>query len=183
MPGRKRQRTAKNDATSVKKAKLYTMAEKIGDKDETRAPMEFEDPVVFLERMRKECPNILSLMNAKQAKLLAKSPDQSYERKDVNEEYLKDMAAYYGAMQKVEDAQQAMRNSLLTPQLKTEEVDVEGFEKQTECLKKVKDGGRGLCKSWVFSGLVCTSSAWDFAPRMCKVLLHSQTSFLWEIVC
>ena len=147
MPGRKRQRIAKKEATLVKKVTLYTMAEETGGKDETRAPMEFEDPVVFLERMRKECPNILSLMNAKQAKLLAKSPDQPYERKDVNEEYLKDMAAYYGAKQKVEDAQQAIRNSLLTPQLKTEEVDVEGFEKQTECLKKVKEWGAWLM--WV----------------------------------
>ena len=114
------------------------MAEETGDEDETHAPMEFEDPVVFLERMCKECPNIISLMNAKQAKLLAKSPNQPYERKDVNEEYLKDMTAYYGAKIKVLFAQQAIRKSLLTPQLKTEEVDVESFEKQTECLKTVK---------------------------------------------
>lgn len=148
MPGRKRQRIAKNDATSVKKVKRYTMAEETGDKDETRAPIESEDPIAFLERMRKECPNILSLMNAKQAKLLAKSPNQPYERKDVNEEYLKDMAAYYGAKQKVEDAQQAIRNSLLTPQLKTEEVDVESFGKQTECLKTVNNGGVAYGVSW-----------------------------------
>ena len=140
MAGRKRQRIAKNDGTSVKKMKLYTMAEETADKDETcetRAPMEFEDPIVFLEKMCKECPNILSLMNAKQAKLLAKSPTQPYECKDVNKEYLKDMAAYYGVKLKVINAQQAIRNSLLTPQLKTEEVDVESFEKQTECLKTV----------------------------------------------
>lgn len=144
MPGRKRQRIAKNDASSVKKVKLYTMAEKAGDKDDTRAPIESEDPIAFLEKKRKECPNILSLMNDKQAKLLAKSPNQPYGRKDVNEEYLKDMAAYYGAKQKVEDAQQAIRNSLLTPQLKTEEVDVENFEKQTECLKTVNTGNGGV---------------------------------------
>lgn len=117
------------------------MAADTGVQDET--PSEFEDTVVFLEKMRAECPNLLSLMNTKQAKLLAKSPSQPYDRKGVNEEYLKDMAAYFGAKQKVEDAQQAIRNSLLTPQHKKKEWDVERFEKQTECLQKVGEGGGG----------------------------------------
>ena len=142
MPHRKRRRSAKNES-SAKKAKLDTgkMAADTGVKtkdDDT--PSEFENPVVFLERMREECPNLLLLMTAKQAKLLAKSPSQPYDPKDVNEEYLKDMAACFGAKQKVEDAQQSIRNSLLTPQHKAKEWNVENFEKQTECLKKVVEG-------------------------------------------
>jgi len=156
MPRHKRQRSAKNDSwNSAKKAKLDTgkMAADTGvTQDET--PSEFEDTVVFLEKMRAECPNLLSLMNTKQAKLLAKSPSQPYDRKGVNEEYLKDMAAYFGAKQKVEDAQQAIRNSLLTPQHKSKEWDVERFEKQTKCLQKVGEGLGG-------GGRVCSGRVID----------------------
>ena len=107
------------------------------------------DPVEFLQEIRDECPSIVSILNTKQTKLLAKSADTPYERGDVNEEYLTDMAAYTGASQKVEDSNQALRNALLTPHTARKEIDVENFEKQTTALKKVR-----ACKYW---GRVCLS--------------------------
>ena len=97
---------------------------------------EFEDQVEFLKRMQRECRNVLSLLNTKETKLLAKSPTDLYD-KNVNEEYLCDMAASLSIKQKIDNSHQTLRQSLLTPQVKTEEIDVENFKKQTETLKLV----------------------------------------------
>ena len=105
-----------------------------------------EDPVAFLQRVSQTSPHVLSLLNTKQAKLLAKSLKEPYEGKNINEQYLTDMAAYVSAKQKIDDSQSSLRQTLLTPSLIKEEVDVENFLKQTETLKKViiLTGGRGL---------------------------------------
>lgn len=103
------------------------------------AEEEQQDPVAFLSALRASCPNITSMLNSKQAKLLSKSPKEPYDPKDVNEEYLTDMAAFFGVKQKMEDANQALRNQLLQPNKVDEEVDVKGFTVRTKALEKVQN--------------------------------------------
>ena len=96
------------------------------------------DPVAFLSALRDACPNITSMLNSKQAKLLSKSPEEPYDPKDINEQYLTDLAAFYGVKQKQEDANQALRNQLLLPNKKDEEWDVKGFTVRIKALEKVQ---------------------------------------------
>lgn len=110
------------------------------EEDKNEPSFESEDPVSFLKRMRDNSPNTLSMLNAKQARLLSKSSTAPYEKEDVNEEYLTDMAASVGTKHMVETANRQLREGLLTPHNKTEELDVESFEKQTKTLEKVGKG-------------------------------------------
>ena len=96
-----------------------------------------EDPVTFLTRVQEECPDVLSVLTKKQVILLSKPPTEPYNPDEVNEQFLTDMAASIGIEQRVDDAKQALRLSLLTPHNVKEEVDVKSFEKQLEILKKV----------------------------------------------
>lgn len=102
-----------------------------------QAAEEIQDPVAFLTSLRKACPDVISMLNTKQAKLLSKSSKEPYDPKDVNEEYLVDMASFFGVKQRAEDAQQALRNHLLLPNKVKEEVDVQGFTVKLEVLGKV----------------------------------------------
>ena len=95
------------------------------------------DPVEFLARMREDCPNILSVLSTKQARLLAKDPTSPYE---TDEEYLTDMAAANGVKRGVDESKSSLRSKLLKPPLTTEEVDVERFEKLTATLTEVSHG-------------------------------------------
>ena len=96
-----------------------------------------EDPVTFLTKAQEECPDVLSVLTKKQVILLSKPPTEPYNPDEVNEQFLTDMAASIGIEQRVDDAKQALRLSLLTPHNVKEEVDVKSFEKQLEILKKV----------------------------------------------
>lgn len=133
-----------SSSSVAKKAKPSPKASKMAEPESSEPGIE-EDPVAFLQRMRKNCPNILSVLNTKQAKLLAKSPKAPY-GKDADEEYLTDMAACVGVKSKIDNAKSTLRSHLLTPQLTKEEVDVENFEKQTAVLQKVRVGGSGACR-------------------------------------
>ena len=120
-------------------------------KDEEEPTFESEDPVAFLKRMRDNSPNTLSMLNTKQARLLSKSSTAPYEKEDVNEEYLTDMAAFVGTKHMVETANRQLRDGLLTPHIKSEELDVQTFEKQTKTLEKVRGGG-AYCSANVGGG-------------------------------
>ena len=98
---------------------------------------EIEDPIAFLTSLREICPDVTSMLNSKQAKLLSRSPQEPYDSKDVNEQYLVDMASYYGVKQKVEDANQSLRNNLLSPNKVNEAIDVKSFTIRVEVLEKV----------------------------------------------
>ena len=98
--------------------------------------MEEEDPVAFLARLTKECPDVLSFLTTKQAKLLSKKPTELYQLLDVNEEYLTDVACYHAVRNKCEDSKSSLSKALLTPMAKHKELDVEGFEKKRKVLKE-----------------------------------------------
>ena len=103
-----------------------------------------EDPVAFLSRVTGECPDVLSFLTTKQAKLLSKSPSDTYNLLDVNEEFLTDMACYHSVRSKSEDSKSALSKALLTPIAKNKELDVEGFEKKRKVLKEVSHCDRNL---------------------------------------
>ncbi len=105
----------------------------------TTAELEMQDPIVFLSSLREACPDVISMLNSKQARLLSKSPTEPYDLKDINEQYLVDMASLFGVRQRVEDAQQALRTSLLAPNKLKEQIDVPGFIIKIEVLGKVRD--------------------------------------------
>jgi len=96
-----------------------------------------EDPVAFLARLTKECPDVLSFLTTKQAKLLSKNPTELYQLRDVNEEYLTDMACYHSVRAKSKDSKSSLSKALLTPMAKNKELDVEAFEKKRNVLKGV----------------------------------------------
>ena len=96
------------------------------------------DPVAFLSALRDACPNITSMLNSKQAKLLSKSPEEPYDPKDINEQYLTDLAAFYGVKQKQENAKLALRHQLLLPHKQYEDLDVKGFTVKIKALEKVR---------------------------------------------
>ena len=96
-----------------------------------------EDPVSFLARMREGCPEILSILNSKQAELLSKCPTDTYCPETINEDYLADMSAYYGIKNKCKDAKTSLSRLLLEPRARTKSLDVERAEKTIEILNKV----------------------------------------------
>lgn len=96
-----------------------------------------EDSVAFLQRIQELCPVVLSLMDAKQAKLLSRSATEVYDPKDVNEDYLKDKKCSLAIQQRIEDAEHTLRDTLLIPRKVDREVDVENFKKQIQVLKMV----------------------------------------------
>lgn len=103
-----------------------------------------EDPVTFLKSVQEECPVVLSVLTKKQVILLSRSPSEPYDPDEVNEQYLTDLAAAIGIEQRVEEAKQSLRVSLLVPHNVKEEVDVKSFEQQLETLKKVSRN-KGAC--------------------------------------
>lgn len=96
-----------------------------------------EDPVVFLKRIQEECPVVLSLLDSRQVKLISRSPTETYDQKDVNDEYLAEMRCSIDVQQRIEDAEQNLRSTLLVPRKVDKDVDVEKFKKQTEVLQMV----------------------------------------------
>ena len=99
---------------------------------------ETEDPVAFLKRMREESPNVLFLLTAKQARLLSKSYSEPYKKENVDEEFLTDMASYASSKRSVDMAEHQLRNRLLDPLKKSQELDVQTFERQKKTVKKVR---------------------------------------------
>lgn len=98
----------------------------------------YNDPIAFLAELKATCPEIVSVLTLKQAKLLSKTPNDPYDPTDVNEEYLTDAASFYGLKQKMEDANQALRTALLQPNKMDRDLDVEGFKARITALEKVK---------------------------------------------
>ena len=96
-----------------------------------------EDSVVFLKRIQKQCPIVLSLLDSKQVKLISRSHSETYDLKDVNDEYLNDVRCGINIRHRIEDAEQSLRQTLLIPRMVDKEVDVKNFEKQIEVLKMV----------------------------------------------
>ncbi len=106
--------------------------------DSASAPeVAIQDPVAFLSSVKETCPDVISMLNTKQARLLSQSPTEPYHPKDINEQYLVDLASFYGIKQKVEDAQYSLQTHLLTPNNVKEEVDVASFTVKLEVLAKV----------------------------------------------
>ena len=99
-----------------------------------------EDPIVFLKRIQEDCPIVLSLLDSKQVNLISRSPTEAYDSKDVNDEYLTDMRCSMDIQQRIEDAEQNLRSTLLIPRKVDKDVDVGTFKKQTEVLKMVSPG-------------------------------------------
>ncbi len=119
---------------------MYKMAEEKLANASTSAPeVVIQDPVVFLSSVQEACPDVISMLNTKQARLLSRSPTEPYDPdpKDINEQYLVDLASFYGIKQKVENARHALQNQLLTPNKVKEEVDVASFTLKLEVLEKV----------------------------------------------
>ena len=102
--------------------------------------MDMEDPVVFLKQIQESCPIVLSLLDTKQVNLISRSPTEAYDLKDVNDEYLMDMRCHMDIQQRIEDAEQNLRSTLLIPRKIDKDVDVGTFKKQTEVLKMVSPG-------------------------------------------
>ncbi len=96
-----------------------------------------EDPVAFLARMADACPDVLSFLSIKQAKLLSKNPTDTYNLLDVNEEYLTDMACYHSVRTKSNDCRSTLSKYLLTPRALAKPLDVEEFEKKRKVLNEV----------------------------------------------
>lgn len=96
-----------------------------------------EDSVAFLQRIQELCPVVLSLLDTKQAKLLSRSPTEPYDLKEINDEYLNDMKCSIKIQQRIEEAEQCLRDMLLVPRKVDREVDVKNFEKQMKFLKMV----------------------------------------------
>ena len=102
--------------------------------------MDMEDPIVFLKQIQENCPVVLSLLDTKQVNLISRSPTEAYDLKDVNDEYLMDMRCHMDIQQRIEDAEQNLRSTLLIPRKIDKDVDVGTFKKQTEVLKMVSPG-------------------------------------------
>ena len=96
-----------------------------------------EDSLAFLARLTNECPNVLSFLTTEQARLLSKKPTDLYQLRDVNEEYLTDMACYYSVLKKSRDSEVSLSSALLTPRAKNKELDVETFKKNLKALNEV----------------------------------------------
>ena len=122
---------------------LYQESIKMAEETVT-TEMDIQDPIVFLTSLRKACPDVISLLNSKQARLLSKSPTEPYDPKDINEQYLVDMASFFGMNQRVEDAERALRTHLLVPNKVKEEVDVASFIIKIQVLGKVRDKHNSL---------------------------------------
>ena len=102
-----------------------------------RAADLMEDAVPFLTRLRQKYPYVLALLSTKQAKVLSKSPTEPYQHKNVNEEYLSDIACYYSVMKTIENAKVVLSNALLTPRAKDKELDVEGSQMKQRIMDEV----------------------------------------------
>ena len=101
--------------------------------------MEMEAPIAFLKRIQENCPIVLSLLDSKQVGLINQSPTEAYVSKDVNDEYLTDMRCTMDIQQRIQDAEQNLRSTLLIPRKVDKDVDVGTFKKQTEVLQMVSD--------------------------------------------
>ena len=98
-----------------------------------------DDPVAFLDALRKEYPPLMSILNHRQIRLLAKSPKDPYNSKDnnVNEEFLSDMAACYKAKTASREARKVLQEALLAPVKSGKTVEVDKSQAPLSVLKKV----------------------------------------------
>ena len=111
-------------------------------KEETLADIEQfgDDPVAFLDALRKEYPPLMSILNQRQTRLLAKSPKDPYLSDDnnVNEEFLSDMAACYRAKTAASEGRKALQGALLAPIRNDKTVEVDRSRAPLAVLKKVR---------------------------------------------
>ena len=100
-----------------------------------------DDPVAFLDELREEYPPLMSILNQRQIRLLAKSPKDPYlsEGNNVNEEFLNDMAACYKAKTAGSEGRKALQNALLAPVKEEKTVEVDKSCAPLTVLKKVRD--------------------------------------------
>lgn len=114
----------------------------MSDKGETVADMEQfgGDPVAFLEALRTEFPPLMSILNQRQIRLLAKSPKDPYlsEGNNVNEEFLNDMAACYKAKMAGSEGRKALQGALLAPVQKEKTVEADKSRVPLAVLKRVR---------------------------------------------
>ena len=76
-----------------------------------------DQPAEFLAAMQKEYPPLVNILTTKQVRLLAKPPTAPYPigDKNVNEEYLDDLMAYFRARIIVKEAKKTLQGELMTP--------------------------------------------------------------------
>lgn len=113
----------------------------MSDKDVCAELEQFgDDPVAFLDALRKEYPPLLNILNQRQIRLLAKSPKDPYNSKDnnVNEEFLSDMAACYKARTAGREGRKALQDALLAPVKSEKTVEVDKSRVPLAVLKKVR---------------------------------------------
>ena len=96
-----------------------------------------EDPTSFLVRIKELCPDIVSLFNHKQARLLSVDPTAPYDSKNVNEEYMAEVGAMYGLKCLYQSGLTSARSAVMKPLAKTKELNVGDFTIKKEVVDQV----------------------------------------------
>ena len=95
------------------------------------------DPVEYLKQTKERCPDVVYIFTTRQVKLLSQTGNESYDPKDVNQEFLSDYNAWASMKQRVDQSRQSLRRDMLTPHNINEPIAAEDFLKQTEVLNEV----------------------------------------------
>ncbi|XP_065889621.1 uncharacterized protein [Dysidea avara] len=97
------------------------------------------DPVEYLKQTKERCPDVVYIFTTRQVKLLSQTGNESYDPKDVNQEFLSDYNAWASMKQRVDQSRQSLRRDMLTPHNINEPIAAEDFLKQTEVLNEVEE--------------------------------------------
>lgn len=95
-----------------------------------------EGPTTFLARVKQACPDILSIITTKKAKLLTRA-NESYDPESVNQSYLSDMGAYVSTKIMQEEVIGNLATVLLKPLAKNKTLNIEESEAKGKILKMV----------------------------------------------
>ena len=95
------------------------------------------DPAAFLKDIEQKFPSIVYVLDTKQAKLLSLNGGESYDPKEVNQQFLDDCSSWIAMKERICDGGRYLRNSLMKPCKKNETISAEVFQEQTEAMKVV----------------------------------------------
>ncbi len=99
-----------------------------------------QDPVSFLAGIRDECPEIMSIFNTEQVKLLSCNPMDPYSEGKVDEAYLLDASFHQNFRIAWRKSTDNLSTFLLKPEKSTKSFnteDLETFERKRSALEKV----------------------------------------------
>ena len=98
-----------------------------------------DQPAEFLAAMQKEYPPLVNILTTKQVRLLAKPPTAPYPlgKKNVNEEYLDDLMAYFHSRLYFKMAENMLHEELLAPVTNNKSVLLKETNVPIDVMRKV----------------------------------------------